>query len=183
MEQIMLNNELTMCERRGLWIRPGLDCRHCAWYECEKHPAHVLWPKVQKVLSQCPTRKRSRPDCKGKKKVWDGKQEYCMRHNWRKGNPGYGDACENCTLTRPCKYRGEQGAWLGKKVRKKQKQKRWEDGMYYITKDRNRFVVRLQINGKQTTIGRYDTPEEAKTARDAALLKLDGKQVDGGAEH
>lgn len=175
----MPNDELIFCERRGLWIRPALDCKHCAWYECEQHPKHNKWTVVQRILAKCPTNKRAgRPDLKGKKKVWDGKREHCMRYNWRKGNPGYDDPCENCTLTRPCEHRGEQGALLGKKVRKKQKQKRWEDGMYYITKDRNRFVVRIQIGGKQTTIGRYGTPEEAKVARDAALLKLDGKPVD-----
>ena len=94
------------CERRGLWIRPEKDCRRCALYECERHPRHIFWPSVKCILAKCKTMRRYRPDCKGKKKPWDGTQQHCARFNaLSKGKPGYEDPCDNCTLNRPCQSR------------------------------------------------------------------------------
>lgn len=170
----MSNDNQIVCIRRGLFIRPERDCRHCVWYECGMHPRHIYWPAIRTTLTKCTTRKRSRPDCKGKKKVWDGTQKHCARFNTlQKGK--YGEhPCMNCTLNRPCKFRGEHGQWLLDRYTKEERR--------CIVRTGNRFRVRIQDNGRQINVGAYGTIEEARVARDSAELKRDGENADRG-EH
>lgn len=166
---------MTKCERRGLWIRPNLDCGRCHWYECEQHPDHSAWPAIKRILAECPTMRRSRLDCRGKKIEWDGTQKHCARFNaFGKGKSGHEDPCVNCTLRRPCEHRkGEPLATM------RTHQGRADcNGDHYITETGKRFKVRIRQNGKQITVGTYGTVEEARTARDAALLKSYQKNAD-----
>lgn len=173
---------LTFCERRKLWLRPARDCKHCAWYECEQHPKHNMWPVMQRILAKCITMRRSRPDCRGKKKAWDGKREHCARYNAMQWGRYSEDPCVNCSLDRPCKHRGESGQWLADESRKEKKPVGGLnlDGDHYITRVGKRFRVRIQIAGRQTTVGTYRTIKEARDARDAALLKSYVASADDG---
>lgn len=177
----MLVDELTKCELRGLWIRPARDCRHCAWYECEQHPKHVMWPAIQRVLVRCNTMRRYRPDCKGKKKKpWDGTQEHCARFNAKQGGK-YGEhPCANCTLDRPCEHRGERGRWLVECAQreKTEQDRETRNANRYITKVGKRFRVRYIRDGRRVTVGTYGTVEEARIARDVAFVKLDREIAD-----
>lgn len=167
---------LTLCERRGLWIKPARDCRHCHWYECEQHPRHIFWPAIKLILSKCPTMRRFRPDCKGKKIEWDGRQEHCARFRAMQGGK-YGEhPCVHCALDRPCQHRGEPGEslleWRGAS------KKRSHGDRYCITKTGKRFKVRIRCGGRQITVGTYGTIAEAKVARDEAILKSYHERAD-----
>lgn len=98
------------CEHRKLWIRPTIDCRRCAWFDCPDHPNGVDEVTMQRILSDCPTYRRAkRRDMPASGKVeWDGLKTTCRRWRWFKGNQA-GDPCENCSLPRPCDHRGERG--------------------------------------------------------------------------
>lgn len=43
-------------------------------------------------------------------------------------------------------------------------------GVYFV-KDKRKYMARAMLNGKQTYIGHYDTPEEAAIARDLKCYK------------
>lgn len=181
------------CTGRKLYLRPERDCKHCAWYECPRHPLHFKWPKVKEILASCWTFNPAIPEPgkPGRNKFpkggipWDGKtKKLCQRYN-KYFKSDAEDPCVTCTLCRPCIHRGElgeslrfQGEVAAKARSRRRRVKRREDDMFYITKVGNRFLVRIQIGGKQTVIGRYDSAEEAKAARNAALLKFDGRPAE-----
>jgi len=50
-------------------------------------------------------------------------------------------------------------------------------GFKGVSKRGKRWKAQIRINGKQTYLGTYDTPEEAGAAYDAAALKVQGEFV------
>ena len=112
------------CERRGLYIRPSRDCRYCHWYECDGHPYSVDKITLDIILSGCPTHKKLKKSSRGRTDPveWDGLRTTCRRWRWWKGNRPDVDpnqACEECTLPRPCDHRGEAGQFYIDRMKEK----------------------------------------------------------------